>query len=80
MEEKKDLNLIHDNDLVEFLSNIGILKSIKDGERKCKFCKEIITLNTINAVFPEEKSIKVVCNEPACVVEFSNYINEKNLV
>lgn len=75
--QKAELNLIHDNDLLEFLKNIELLNPIHEGKVKCKFCKEVITITDINAVFPEEKSIKVCCTKPECIIKFTEYLNDK---
>ncbi|WP_157209282.1 hypothetical protein [Mariniflexile maritimum] len=76
---KAKLNAVHDDDLIALLKKLNILEKIKNGEVKCKFTKEIITLDNLHSIFPEEGTIKVVCDTPEAIKSLSEYINEKNL-
>ncbi|MCH7524522.1 MAG: hypothetical protein IIC74_05820, partial [Bacteroidetes bacterium] len=49
------------------------------GKVKCKFTNEIITLENLHTIFPEEGTIKVVCESPEAIKLLSEYINEKNI-
>lgn len=76
---KSKLNAIHDDDLEALLSKLNLLEKIKGGQIKCKFTRETITLENLHSIFPEEKTIKVVCNSPDAIKQLSEYINDKNL-
>ena len=76
---KAKLNAVHDNDLEALLTKLNLLHKIKAGELKCKFTKEIITLENLYSIFPEEATIKLVSDSPEAVKLLSEYINEKNL-
>ena len=76
---KAKLNAVHDDDLIALLKSLNLLEKIKKGEVKCKFTKEIITLDNLHSIFPEEGSIKVVCDTPEAIKSLSEYINEKNV-
>lgn len=73
------LNVIHDNKLENLLSNLEILKPIQDGNIKCKFCKEVVSIDVINGIFPESNVVKISCNRTQCVLELSEYLNEKDV-
>lgn len=76
---KAKLNAVHDDDLIALLKSLNLLEKIKKGEVKCKFTKEIITLDNLHSIFPEEGTIKVVCDTPEAIKSLSEYINEKNV-
>ena len=76
---KAKLNAVHDDDLIALLKSLNLLEKIKKGEVKCKFTKEVITLDNLHSIFPEEGTIKVVCDTPEAIKSLSEYINEKNV-
>lgn len=76
---KSNLNAVYDENLEELLSKLNLLDKIKDGQIRCKFTKEIITLENLHSIFPEENTIKIVCDSPEAIKLLSQYINEKNL-
>ena len=73
------LNTVYDSDLEELLKNLNIFDKIKSGKMKCKFTNEIITIDNLHSIFPEENTIKIVCDSPNAIKLLSEYINEKNL-
>lgn len=73
------MNAVHDNDLEVLLIKLNLLEKINRGELKCKFTKEIITLENLHSIFPEEGTIKLVSDSPEAIKLFSEYINDKDL-
>lgn len=73
------LKVIHDDKIKLLLENLGLSLLIEKGEIKCKFCKSVITYDNINSIFPESDTIKITCNTPVCILNLTNYINEKNV-
>jgi hypothetical protein len=67
----EDMKAIYDDDLIEFLESIGEYKKIIRGKIKCKFCGEIITIDNISNIFPESGTVKYICNNPNCIVQFN---------
>ena len=70
---KEGIKAVHDDDLEDFLSSIGLLHDVRAGEARCKFCREILDLESIQAVFPESGSVSVVCNRERCINDFLRY-------
>lgn len=73
------LQAVHDDHLQKLLDNLQLSTKIQRGEMKCKFCRTTISFENLSAIFPESDTIKIVCESPNCVLELSNYINEKNV-
>lgn len=71
---KEDIKAVHDDDLEGFLSSIGLLHNVRAGKVRCKFCKESLDLESIQAVFPESGSVSVVCNRERCINDFPSYL------
>jgi hypothetical protein len=71
--QPKIIHAIHDYDLENFLDSIDLLNSIKAKKIKCKFCKNIVTLDSLYSVFPDSGNISLVCNEDECIQKFLAY-------
>ena len=65
--EKDTLQAIHDDDLVAFLSRIGVADQIESGKALCKFCRRSVSLNDLAALFPESGDVKFICNKADCI-------------
>lgn len=77
--EKKILKAVYDQDLEKLLNDLGISDTIKNGEKKCKFCESVITLDNIHAIFPESGDIKIVCDNPKCIRRLSIFLSKNKL-
>ena len=75
-QKKEILSAVHDDDLVSFLKSIGLLGDINSGKAKCKYCKNAITLDNLEAVMPNSGSISYVCDNPKCLGEFMNNVRD----
>ena len=76
---KAKLNAVYDDDLEALLVKLNLLEKIKNRTVKCKFTKEIITLENLHSIFPEEGTIKLVCDSSEAIKLLSEYINEKDI-
>jgi len=47
---KLTLNAVYENDLIPLLKKINLYDKIKEGVIKCKFTKEVITLENIHII------------------------------
>lgn len=74
--EKKYINAVYDNDLGQFLKNIGILGRIQAGKMNCYFCKIEIAEDNLSAVLPHENNIYAICDKPECTKALTRHINE----
>jgi hypothetical protein len=70
---QEGIKAVHDDDLEDFLSSVGILHDILAGEARCKFCRQIVDLDSVQAVFPESGSVRLVCNREGCMNAFLRY-------
>ncbi len=77
-QRKEALSAVHDDDLVGLLQSLGVLHDIEAGNIKCKFCKDQINLDSLQALLPDSGSVSFVCKKPDCVRLFINYMEEKN--
>lgn len=73
--DKETIKAIHDEKFVTFLKNINIYDDILNGACKCKFCKQVVGIDNIYTIFPEEGKIKIVCDSTDCMVELGKYLN-----
>ena len=63
---KVAIKAVHDSDLEKFLAKLNLLEKIKKKELRCSICGEIITMENLVCVYPENGEIKVCCNEREC--------------
>lgn len=57
---------MHDDDLQEFLSRIGIWSDLAAGNLRCWSCDEVVSIENLSAVFPDGSNVAVVCDQRAC--------------
>ncbi len=76
---KTNLNAVHDTDLNRLLDKLGLREKLNNQQLKCKFTGTIITFDNLYSIFPESGDIKVVCDLPEAIKQFSNYVNENKL-
>ena len=74
--EKVSVQAVGDDKFDVFLGSLGVLKDIKAGKKKCKFCGDIVSVEAISYVLPDGGSIKFVCDKPECTSALIEYINE----
>lgn len=77
--EKINLKVVHDSELTGLLSKLGKLDDLQSGKLKCKFCRQVISLDNIHSLFPESGQVNLVCDQPDCVKNLLIYIQDKEL-
>lgn len=73
---KESVQAIGDDKFEAFLGSLGILQDVEVGKIKCKFCKDVLSVETISYVLPDSGSIKCVCDKPECTSSLLDYINQ----
>ena len=61
------IKIINDSDLEDYLQSLGILEDIKNKKIHCKFCGQVVTLDNLQALFPDEDKIYIICNRKKCM-------------
>ena len=64
--EKGEIKAVHDKDLEAFLRSLDEYDPVINGNRKCFFCGETITLQNILSIFPHEEKIEYCCKNAGC--------------
>jgi len=75
--EKSTVTAVHDDDLIGFLKSMGLLSDVQAGRTRCRFCQGVITLENLNAIFPDSGTIRVSCDLPACVKMLMHHISTR---
>lgn len=65
--KKSKIKVVHDSDLIGVLSSLGVLQKVQNGEAICEFCKNVVSIENLGAVFNEDGNIKFICSKPDCV-------------
>lgn len=74
--DREKLMAISDDKIIDLLKNLDLYQDVIDGKIKCKFCGEIVTLDCISSIFPDNGSIKLACDRPTCLAGLNNYLNQ----
>ena len=74
---KGRVSAVHDDDLETYLEKLGIRRRLERREMNCFQCNDKLTLESINAIFPDSGSIKGVCNKPDCLSALMRWREEK---
>ena len=65
------MDVLYQDDLEEFLINIGLSSDFKEGKIKCSFCNETINYHNICALMQKRDKFIFICNEESC---YENYL------
>lgn len=65
MKDNKIKAVIED-DLVPLLNALGVYGEILAGRERCMYCGSLITLESIEAIVPFNREIRIVCSDLKC--------------
>lgn len=75
MKEKNKIPAVFKEDLQKLLQSINEMEPIEKGERLCKVCSKVISLENIQLIIPRHaNTFEFICDSPVCVEEY----NRKN--
>lgn len=78
--ENKNIKTILSNDIDKVLDKAKIKDLFYNGELKCKFCGETITVDNIYSFLPESGALSLVCCKEECISALLNYIDKKTKI
>ena len=65
--KREVIKAVHEDDINQFLSSLGILNSICEGNFHCAICNKLINLDNFGAVYPQNNKIQVICDSLLCL-------------
>jgi len=68
--KKEELDFIYDEDLMPVLEKLGVKTNFTEGNIKCLFCNEVITLENLYSFFIDEGKLKMICDKEDCIKQF----------
>jgi len=72
MTEKDKIPAIFKEDLQKLLQSINEKEPIEKGERLCKVCSKVISLENIQLIIPRQgNTFDFICDSPICVEEYN---------
>lgn len=72
MINKNKIPAVFKEDLKKLLQSIGELEPIEKGERICKVCSKIISIENIQLIIPRHgNEFDFICDSPVCVEEYN---------
>lgn len=66
---EKEIQAVHDYDLIKLLENLGLKEDFDNGKIKCTFCDEVINFDNLYSIFSDGKEIKISCNKENCKIK-----------
>ncbi len=67
MTDKKRVDAVYDDDLLELLDSLELRNKFLHGKLICAFCGDVITWENLHSIFPDSGAIKISCTKPNCV-------------
>lgn len=66
---KRDIEIpaIHDNNLINILTDLNILDKINEKKLRCANCGEIITLDNLAGIRKLKNDVLLICDNPECI-------------
>lgn len=72
MKEVNRIPAVYKEDLQKLLESINVLESVNKGDRICRVCSKVITLDNIQLLIPRQaNTFEFICNSPVCVEEYN---------
>lgn len=72
MKEINRIPAVYKEDLQKLLESINVLESVNKGDRICRVCSKVITLDNIQLLIPRQaNTFEFICNSPVCVEEYN---------
>lgn len=72
MTEKTKIPAVFKEDIQKLLQSINELDSVEKGERICKVCSKVISIDNIQLIIPRQNNVfDFVCDSPVCVEEYN---------
>jgi hypothetical protein len=66
-----NLKAIYSSDLDSFLEKLGLAEKFNQGKLVCRYCKCMITKESLYAIVPAGDTTDFCCNQPECVLSLS---------
>ena len=72
MSEKNKIPAVFKENLQKLLQSIDEMDPIEKGERLCRVCSKVISLENIQLIIPKQaNTFEFICNSPVCVEEYN---------
>lgn len=72
MKEKNKIPAVFKEDLKKLLQSIYEMEPIEKGERLCRICSKVISLENIQLIIPrQDNTFEYICDSPICVEEYN---------
>lgn len=72
MKEKNKIPAVFKDDLKKLLKSFNEMEPIEKGERLCKVCSKVISLENIQLIIPQQvNAFDFICHSPVCVEEYN---------
>ncbi|HOF98436.1 MAG: hypothetical protein KBG33_04050 [Paludibacteraceae bacterium] len=72
MKEKNKIPTVFKEDLKKLLQSINEMEPIENGERLCKICSKVISLENIQLIIPRQhNTFDFICDSPVCLEEYN---------
>lgn len=67
MTQKKTVDAIHDDNLLELLDSLGLKNKFLHGKLECAFSHDTITWENLHSIYPDSGAIKLCCTKLSCI-------------
>jgi len=61
-----EISAVHEENLLELIKGLDLLKDLEAGIIRCKFCGKKITPQNLQSLYPENNEVIFVCDNIEC--------------
>ncbi len=66
-QKRNRLKAVYEDDLIGYLKSIGVYDEITQGNRRCVYCGNHITLENLEVIVPKGRIVEIICNNENCL-------------
>jgi hypothetical protein len=67
--KKKEVKAVYDEDVEEYLANLGVINNIKEGDRRCDCCGDKINIKNLGGIKKMNGELNLFCEKIPCIKE-----------
>ncbi len=69
--KRTTMKVVDESDFVAFLKELGIYEALEGGGARCSVCGTTLAVDDVDAVYPLDGEVKLLCGNPKCILNRS---------
>jgi hypothetical protein len=69
--KRTTMKVVDECDFVAFLKELGVFEALETREARCAVCGTALVVDDVDAVYPLDGEVKLLCGNPKCILNRS---------